>query len=60
MSGGQKVVAITVLAVFALVMFNLSIWRRMRAALKAAARDGAGRETPDPALDDQRPANPPR
>lgn len=58
MSGTTKVILITVLAVFALVMFNLSIWRRMRAALKAAG-DGAG-QAPDPALDDQRPANPPR
>ncbi|VVT12981.1 hypothetical protein SPHINGO361_130063 [Sphingomonas sp. EC-HK361] len=43
MSGTAKVIAITVLAVFALAMFNLSIWRRMQRAL-AAARGGAGRE----------------
>ena len=60
MTGTAKVVAITVLAVFALIMFNISVWRRMRAAVAAAKDEEAGRVTPDLPPDVQRPADPPR
>ena len=58
MSGTTKVILITVLAVFALAMFNLSIWRRMRAAVKAAADEAE--TTPDTDHDDLRPGDRPR
>ncbi|MDB5696803.1 MAG: hypothetical protein JWN21_2346 [Sphingomonas bacterium] len=38
MSGWEKVIAATVLAVIGLVGVNLAIWRRMRVAAREAAR----------------------
>ncbi len=37
MSGGEKVIAATVLAVIGLIGMNLAIWRRLRAARPARA-----------------------
>ena len=39
MSGWEKVIAATVLAVVGLVAFNLAIWRRLRAASRLPRRD---------------------
>lgn len=37
MTGWEKVIAATVVAVVGLVALNLAIWRRMRAATRSAA-----------------------
>ena len=42
MTGWEKVIAATVVAVIGLAGLNLSIWRRVRAAARAARTDGQG------------------
>lgn len=38
MSGWEKVIAATVVAVVGLIAFNVAIWRRMRASVGLAAQ----------------------
>jgi hypothetical protein len=45
-TGWEKVIAATLLAVIGLVGLNLAIWRRMRAALRSGEQNGQSLDQP--------------